>query len=384
MLRTSWIWVLGLALGIGCSNKSDGEKDDHVPNVNLNDNNIPSTVKTGGKSRPGSNNDVNTVDPTDPTGLGTETPDPLSETFEETPPPPAGGEPGEPTEGEPAEPSEGGPPTPVPTPAPSNVETPEQYELLWTFKDYCMMAESRPEAEKYLGDFPSQEHFESWLLDIQKTVAAIRVRLNVPKKIGVDVGADCEFAYQQFQQVHTLSLAPSGKEVFEIANIDPISGMLPNLKNLNLANNLIVNIKFLRNQRQLETLALGGNLISVIPPMVNPNNKEFGLYKLRDLGIEFQNMPTEDGKPLANLTPIGLQPLGPGKALKRVRINSNMVDPTGLRGQAQDLTVSTPAALLFKAGSDACKAGTSGKPETFYPVQVETERKCKCGGTSTC
>jgi hypothetical protein len=254
-------------------------------------------------------------------------------------------------------------------PPPGGAEAPSQFEGIWTFYNYCLFAEDEIESEKIKQYFPNQKYFEAWLKDIQRTVAAIRIRLKQPRRPDLASTESCRKAYDEFLQRRVFSLAPNpaAREAFEINNVEPISG-LPDLQDLDLYDNKIVNIKMLRNLAALRYLELGKNLIKQVPPLENTVAR-VGLFNLIQIGLEFQD---------ALESPLkidGLSVLAKSRAFLRLKIAGNLVEPTPLRGLADNLEVVHLSRLWFVPGTVACYERRSGKG---YPLAVEKERAAKC------
>lgn len=283
------------------------------------------------------------------------------------PDPPPGGDPGDPTDPVPT-------PTPTPTPDPdpvppdAPVETPPQFEGVWTFYQYCVIAEDRVEAMNYLPLFPNILFFEAWLKDIQTTVAAVRVRLPYAKD-GRIPQENCMDAYNLFKEKIVFSLAPDPikTERFDIVNIDPISG-LPSLRALNLRDNKIVNMTFLRNLTALKFLDLSVNLIKKVPKLRRTMLK--GLVNLEEFGIEYQ------GKEFSILDLVGVAQLFNVQSFKMIRLKGNTIDPSNLRYFPTDFKVSTTRVLQFLVGTESCDEIKWG---FHYPAQLEEKRLVHCG-----
>lgn len=255
-------------------------------------------------------------------------------------------------------------------PGPGEAETPEQFEGVWVFYHYCLFAESVIESEKIKPLFPDEEYFEAWLEDIQKTVAAIRVRLRTPiNPEETDVTVSCGEAYEVFKSKRTFSLAPdpANNEDFDIANIEPISG-LPRLEDLVLSQNEIINMKYLRNLGSLRYLNLANNKIEAVPPLINPRT-QVGLTNLKQLGLEFQ------GEAESNIDITQIASLRRAGMIKVFKINGNLVEPTPLRGMPQDFVITNPNRLTFVAGQINCFQSVAGMR---YPTMIEGERRKKC------
>ena len=250
------------------------------------------------------------------------------------------------------------------------VETPAEFEGKWTFYNYCVIAEDRVEAINYIELFPNELYFEAWLKDIQVTVSAIRQRLPYGQD-GRPPQDNCLDAYNLFKTKVIFSLAPDFEngEVFDIVNIDPISG-LPGLRGLNLRKNKIVNMTFLRNLTNLRFLDLSQNLIEVIPPL--RRTQDIGLIRLAELSLEYQgeaNTPLDLG---------GLLEIHNVKYFQFLRIKGNIIDPSQLRFFTKGFRVSTTRVLKFLIGRESCEPMVWGFP---YPDQLEEKRKITCGDT---
>lgn len=230
------------------------------------------------------------------------------------------------------------------------------------------MAEDRAEAEKVIKDFPTKDEFEAWLLDIQTTVKAIRIRLPLARNPSDSTTTNCRAAYDLFKtkQLFTLAPDPARGENFHIINIDPISG-LPNLISLNLRENDIINIKFLRNLTKLQFLDLAQNKVEIIPRLYNRYTRR-GLMDLKTLGLEFQDVQ----KPLDIA---GVSPLTTN--LISLRLGRNQVPPDPLRGLPRLLRTNAVNTLLFAPGTPSCDKGDDWD-DTLYPDQIEEERLKKC------
>jgi hypothetical protein len=372
-----------LLLSLGCSDKSEVKNDPQIPKGDISNVVRPVIDANAGAAIGLDQSDKNNIDIEGSDAQKTALLEDNS-TFPEQIP--AGGPPqeGEPVEGEPPPPGEGPPPPPVESPEPKNVPTPPPYEGVLTFKDYCMIAEDRATAEGYKDDFESDKHFESWLFDIQVTVAAIRRELKEVAAVGLSVEKSCDKAYKTFQSVATLSL-----ENDNIVNVSPISGFFPNLASLDLRDNLIQDMTFLRCLELLKHLDVSNNFISQVPPLVlivtkpdKTSEVKCGMWSLAEFGIErqFFKLPEEEkaGIPPLKMDGLRLLAINPRHELNKVRINLNLVDPNGFRGLRSDLTVSKPNNLNFKKTGPACKAAPANQPMEKYPVQIEEVRVTMC------
>lgn len=352
----------------GCGATSDTPLDDEL-NPPFTPSNYRENDATGSKRKnPYGSNDTGKADvPPRNYGDGGNT-NVDGDTVKPDPPPADPGDPGDPIPPPPPGPPPPVPPPPQPTPPEDPVPTPSQFEGVWTFYQYCVIAEDRVEAMNYANMFENILHFEAWLADIQVTVAAIRVRLPYPRDNRIPQ-KNCLDAYNLFKEKVVFSLAPDPEknERFEIVNIDPISG-LPNLRGLNLRDNKIVDMTFLRNLTALRFLDLSINRIKVIPKL--RRSVKVGLINLEELGIEYQN---EEFTPL-DVT--GVAQLYNVRSFKMMRLKSNIVDPSNLRFFTEDFQVSTTRVLQFQIGSESCEALKWG---FSYPPQLEEKRVIHCG-----
>ena len=283
------------------------------------------------------------------------------------PPPPVPGDPEDPPP--PGPPGPPPPPPGPPSPPDGPVETPDQFEGVWTFYQYCVIAEDMVEAMNYIDLCPSAEHFQAWLSDIQVTVAAIRVRLPYPQDQRPPQES-CWDAYELFKTKVLFSLAPNPEknERFEIVNIDPISG-LPNLRGLNLRDNKIVNMTFLRNLNSVTFLDISVNLVKKVPTL--RRTSQHGLTSLVEFGIEYQ------GDTYSDLDLSGVAQLYNVQSFKLLRIKGNTIEPSALRYFPEDFRVTTTRVLQFLLGAASCD------PEKWgfrYPSQIEEKRVLHCGG----
>lgn len=276
---------------------------------------------------------------------------------------------GEPIPGQPGQPGQPGEPGEQPGPGAGEAQqTPEQFEGVWTFYNYCVIAEDETEARHYADLFPTEEHFLSWLAEIQKTVAAIRIRLPYSRDARVPQD-NCSDAYNFFKTKVTFDLSPNPakNERFDIVNIDPISG-LPGLKGLNLSDNKIVYMKFLRNLEALKFLDLSLNKIESIPSL--RRNMFTGLLKLEELGLEYQG---------DEFTPVdieGVAKLWNVRSFKMLRLKGNTISPASLRYFPEEFRVSTTRVLKFVVGAESCMLERWG---FRYPNQLEEKRQLQCG-----
>jgi hypothetical protein len=267
------------------------------------------------------------------------------------------------------DPGTGGGPPPPPAVPDGPVPTPEQFEGVWSFYQYCVIAEDRVEAMNFIELFESPEFFEAWLADIQVTVAAVRQRLPYPQD-GRIPQENCRDAYNAFRSKILFDLSPDSlkNERFDIVNIDPIAG-LPNLRSLNLRDNKIVDMTFLRNLSGLKFLDLGLNLIEVVPSLRRGNTS--GLIYLEELGLEYQ------GEEFSRLEIMGVAQLYQVQSFKLLRIKGNKISPAGLRFLPSDFRVSSTRVLQFILGNDSCDVEKWG---FHYPDQIEQKRVALCEG----
>jgi hypothetical protein len=361
-LLLSVTWNLVFVLSCGAPENSDFSDQDYQPYK-------PSQLvgKNRGSGRGyerGRGGDRNGAD-IDPRNYGESGDEIVSGGSRVDPAPPPGLPGGDPTEG-PSDPGTGGPPPPPAMPG-GPVATPEQFEGVWSFYQYCVIAEDRVEAMNFIELFESPEFFEAWLSDIQVTVAAIRLRLPYPQD-GRVPQENCRDAYNVFRSKILFDLSPDSlkNERFDIVNIDPISG-LPNLRSLNLRDNKIVDMTFLRNLSGLKFLDVGVNLIEVIPSMRRGNTS--GLVHIEELGLEYQ------GEEFSDLNIMGVAQLYQVQSFKLLRIKGNKISPAGLRFLPSDFRVSSTRVLQFILGSDSCDVEKWG---FRYPDQIEHKRLDLC------
>ncbi|MBP9706589.1 MAG: hypothetical protein KBD78_03035 [Oligoflexales bacterium] len=255
---------------------------------------------------------------------------------------------------------------------PEVVPTPDKYEGVLDFKHYCMIAEDPNYAAIYKKDFLTPEYFDVWLVDIKATVRAIRIRLPAPNQgASVSIKDDCQVAYDKFKQAIVLDLSPfaGDNHDFQLINITPISGSLK-LRGLNLRDNRVLDMKFLRNLTTLEWLELAGNQLITIPQLKNFKNNLY-MKSLLELGIEYQ------GEPFSDLRIDYGAFSSVVENLRKIRLRHNYVSPREFRGLNNEFVLSGLEALQFKVGDESCRK--DNLPYTLpYPTQIEAERQKSC------